>query len=40
MDSVLPIAAVALCLACPVIMVGFGLAGWVIARARGQRIES
>ena len=37
MDSVFTIAAVALCLACPVIMVGFGLTGWVIARARGQK---
>ena len=38
MDSILPVIAVAaLALACPLGMVGMGVATWVIARARGQK---
>ena len=38
MDSILPVIAVAaLALACPLGMVGMGVAAWVIARARGQK---
>jgi len=40
MDSILPVIAVAaLALACPLGMVGMGVAAWVIARARGQKKE-
>ena len=38
MYSILPLIAVAaLALACPLGMVGMGVAAWVIARARGQK---
>jgi len=38
MESILPVIAVAaLALACPLGMVGMGVAAWVIARARGQK---
>ncbi len=38
MDSILPVIAVAaLALACPLGMVGMGVAAWVIARARGEK---
>jgi hypothetical protein len=39
MDSLLPVAAVALCLACPIAMFGIGFVGWAIARARGESRE-
>ncbi|MGH9369067.1 MAG: hypothetical protein ACRD3M_15500 [Thermoanaerobaculia bacterium] len=40
MDTILPVIAVAaLALACPLGMVGMGVAAWVIARARGQKKE-
>ncbi len=40
MESILPVIVVAaLVLACPLGMVGMGVAAWVIARARGQKKE-
>ena len=37
MDNVVPIAATILCLACPLVMLGVGIGGWIIARARGHK---